>query len=156
MTNTHLGLSLAVAATKTKCNPKRSGRKVWRYAHANFELAQDMLSTIDWNSLFQSSDVNDCWSVWHAKFLQVMETCIPQSTLKTRKNLPWLTKPVVQAMRKRKSCFRAAKRSIMMKRLGTSTSVSETRSLHSYAEARENTFTICSSQPLKNSGKLSK
>ena len=42
-----------------------------------------------------------------------------------------------------------------MKRLGTSTSVSETRSLHSYAEARENTSIICSSQPLKNSGKLS-
>jgi hypothetical protein len=31
--------------------------------------------------------------------------------LKARNNLPWLTKPVVQAMRKRNSCFRAAKRS---------------------------------------------
>jgi hypothetical protein len=76
----HLGLSLAVSSVKIKCNPKRNGRKVWRYAHADFELAQEMLDAVDWNSLFQSPDVNDCWSVWHAKFLQIMETCIPQST----------------------------------------------------------------------------
>ena len=43
--------------------------------------------------------------------MQVMEACIPQSVLKARKNLPWLTKPVVQAMRKHNSYFRAAKRS---------------------------------------------
>ena len=40
-----------------------------------------------------------------------MEVCIPQSVLKARKNLPWLTKPVIQAMRRRNSLFRAAKRS---------------------------------------------
>ena len=81
----HLGLSLAVSAITAKCNPKRSGRKVWRYAYANFELAQEMLAAIDWSSLFQSTDVNDCWSIWHAKFMQVMEACIPQSVLKARK-----------------------------------------------------------------------
>ena len=107
----HLGLSLAVSAVKTKCNPKRSGRKVWRYAHADYELAQEMLDAIDWNSLLQSSNVNTCWSIWHAKFLQVMEACLPQSVLKARRNLPWFTKLVVQAMRKRNSYFRAAKRS---------------------------------------------
>jgi hypothetical protein len=40
-----------------------------------------------------------------------MEACIPQSVLKARKNLPWLTKSVIQAMRRRNSYFRAAKRS---------------------------------------------
>ena len=70
-----------------------------------------MLDAVNWNSLFQSSDVNDCWSIWHTKFMQVMKACIPQSVLKARRNLPWLTKPVVQAMRKRNSYFRAAKRS---------------------------------------------
>ena len=51
------------------------------------------------------------WLNWHSKFLQVMETCIPQALLKARKNLPWLFKPVVQAMRKRNMLFNAAKRS---------------------------------------------
>jgi hypothetical protein len=40
-----------------------------------------------------------------------MEACIPQLVLKARKNLPWLTKSVIQAMRRRNSLFRAAKRS---------------------------------------------
>ena len=107
----HLGLSLAVSAVKAKCNPKRSGRKIWRYALADYDLAHEMLDAIDWSALFQSSDVNTCWALWHTKFLQVMEACIPQSVLKARKNLPWLTKSVIQAMRRRNSLFRAAKRS---------------------------------------------
>ena len=43
--------------------------------------------------------------------MQVMEACISQSFLKARKNLPWLTKSVIQAMRRRNSLFHAAKRS---------------------------------------------
>ena len=110
----HLGLSLAVFVITTKCNPKRSGRNVWAYAYANFEFAQEMLDAVNCSSLFESTDVNDCWSIWHANFMQVMEACIPQSVLKARKarkNLLWLTKPYVQAMRKRNSYFCAAKRS---------------------------------------------
>ena len=38
-----------------------------------------------------------------------MDHCIPQLTLKSKKNLPWLTKSVVQAIRKRNALFRAAK-----------------------------------------------
>ena len=40
-----------------------------------------------------------------------METCIPQAVLKARKNLPWLTKSVIQAMWKRNLLFNATKRS---------------------------------------------
>lgn len=40
-----------------------------------------------------------------------MDNCIPNSVLKPRKNLPWLTKTIIQAMRKRNSLFRAAHKS---------------------------------------------
>ena len=83
----HLGLLVAVSAATTKSNPKRNGRKIWRYALADYDLAHEMLSAIDWNALLQSTDVNMCWSLWHTKFLQVMEVCIPQSVLKARKKL---------------------------------------------------------------------
>ena len=100
----HLGIFLAVSAVKPKSNPKKSGRKVWRYAFAfafaDYDLACEMLDAIDWSYLFPSLDVNTCWSLWHMKFLQVMEACIPQSVLKAQKNLPWLTKSVIQVMRK--------------------------------------------------------
>ena len=127
----HLGLFLAVSAVTTRCNPKRNGRKIWRYAFADYDLAHEMLSAIDWNSLLQSTDVNMCWSIWHTKFMQVMDACIPQSVLKARKNLPWLTNPVIQAMRRRNSLFRAAKRSndsdLYIYIYGASTRLSETR-----------------------------
>ena len=107
----HLGLSFAVAIAKPRLTPTRSMRRVWRYAFADFDLANDMLSAIDWSALLSSGDVNTCWMNWRSKFLQVMETCIPQGLLKARKNLPWLSKPVMQAMRKRNVLFNAAKRS---------------------------------------------
>ena len=68
----HLGLFLAVSAVKAKSNPKRNGRKIWRYALADYNLAHEMLDAIDWSALFQSADVNNCWSLWYTKFMQVM------------------------------------------------------------------------------------
>lgn len=58
-----------------------------------------------------SNDVNSRWLTWRSKFLQVMETCIPQAVLKARRNLPWLNKSVVQAMRKCNLLFNTAKKS---------------------------------------------
>ena len=45
--------------------------------------------------------------------LRIMDLCIPSSTLKPRKNLPWLTKPIIQLMRKRNTLFRAASKTKM-------------------------------------------
>ena len=104
----HLGLSLLAKPEK---NPMRRERRVWRYAFADLDLANEMLSAIDWSTLLSTSDVNSSWLNWRSKFMQVMETCIPQAVLKARRNLPWLNKQVVQAMRKRNSMFHAAKRS---------------------------------------------
>ena len=107
----HLGLQLEVSIPKPKRNPTRRVRKVWRYAYADFNLADQMISAIDWDTLFSSNDINISWSNWRDKFLQVMDACIPKVTIKGRKNLPWLTKPVIQAMRKRNRTFHTAKKS---------------------------------------------
>ena len=40
-----------------------------------------------------------------------MDVCIPKVTIKSRNNLPWLTKSVTQAMRKHSTTFHNAKRS---------------------------------------------
>ena len=107
----HLGLCVSIVAGSSKANPKRSRRKIWRYSLANFERACERFNETDWDSLFASSDVNICWSNWKARFLEVMLECIPQSTLRTRRNLPWLTKSITQAIRRRNALFKAHKRS---------------------------------------------
>ena len=44
-------------------------------------------------------------------FLQIMEICIPSGKVKVRRNLPWINKEVLDAIRKRNTLFRFAKRS---------------------------------------------
>ena len=104
----HLGLSL-ISAGKPLQTPKRNCRKVWRYSHANFELACELLDTTDWDCIF-TGDVNSSWINWQMRFLHIMEQCIPQVILRSRKNLPWLTKSILQAIRKKNILFRVAKK----------------------------------------------
>ena len=114
-----------------------------------------MLEAIDWNSLFQSADINICWSHWRTKFLQVMEACIPQPVLKARKNLPWHNKSVIQTMRKRNSYFRVAKRTkLMIAPSGTSTSPIEIKLWKCWDCTSSNIFTSCNSQTKRTSIKV--
>ena len=47
----------------------------------------------------------------HQLAQQVMSTCIPQQSLKRRRNVPWLTKNITQHVRMRNATFQAARRS---------------------------------------------
>ncbi len=55
---------------------------------------------MNWDSLL-SDDVDLSTELWKRKFLEIMEECVPQRDLKRRRNLHWLTKNIVQHMRKR-------------------------------------------------------
>ena len=48
---------------------------------------------------------------WQAKFLSIMELCIPRVVLPQRKKLPWITKQVLQTIKKKKITFQKVKRS---------------------------------------------
>ena len=107
----HLGLHFKISIPKSKRHSTKCERKVWRYAYTDFNRANEMIADTDWETLLSSSNINECWSTWRDQFLQIMDTCIPKVILKGRKNLPWLTKPVIKAMRQRNRTFHAAKRS---------------------------------------------
>ena len=57
-----------------------------------------------------SEDVNTSLSQWQATFLSIMERCIPKIVLRSRKNLPWLTKQLIQAARKKRRLFQQSKK----------------------------------------------
>ena len=54
-------------------------------------------------------DIQISWKRFKSTFLDVMEQCIPRSVLPVRNNLPWLTKEIIQLIRKRNHHFRKAK-----------------------------------------------
>jgi len=70
-----------------------------------------MIDETDWESLLPEEDINLAATNWHNKFLDIMSACIPQQTLKRRRNVPWLTKNITRHIRKRNAAFHATKRS---------------------------------------------
>ncbi len=74
-------------------------RMIWRYAHADFPLAQQLLFEVDWDRII-ADDVDSSCLNWQSKFLEIMEICIPKKVL-----------PSVQAMCRKNALFKRAMRS---------------------------------------------
>ena len=67
-----------------------------------------MLDCIEWDALL-TEDVNQYWSTWKHYFLQIMELCIPHTVANVKRNPPWITKNILNAIKKRDKLFRTAK-----------------------------------------------
>jgi len=107
----HYGITIYMSG-KGKANHSKSvRRKVWQYKHTDFHKANDLLMDIQPNDVLDYSDIERSWHNWKQVFLGIMEECIPCSTLPNRKNLPWLTKHIIQLIRKRNNLFKRAQRS---------------------------------------------
>ena len=65
---------------------------------------------VDLEAIIDPNDIQLTWSNWKKKiFLDIMDECIPISIVPIRKNLPWLTKDIIQLMRKRNNLFKKAR-----------------------------------------------
>ena len=83
-------------------------RLLWNYAQADFNQARQLIDQTDWHSLLSES-VSVSMYAWQTKFLEIMDQCIPRIILAKKKNLPWLTKLTVQALRKKKNVIQESK-----------------------------------------------
>ena len=85
-----------------KAKPSNS-RNIWKYALADFDKANKILSQIDMtNTLDETDDIQVAWTKFQDAFLETMEKCIPNGKIPERKNLPWLTKDLTKMMKKKK------------------------------------------------------
>ena len=84
------------------------GRIVWCYDQANWERAMMLIDSFDWTILF-SNDINETWTKWCDQFLKIMCECIPTKTLPNRKNLPWLSKDLVNSIKRRNLLYKKGK-----------------------------------------------
>ena len=108
-TSDHCGISLTLAWTIHRATPCNS-RKVWLYREGDYDKACRMIEESDWNTILAGSDVNKAAENWSDHFLAIMEQCIPQRYLRKRPNLPWLTKHIIQLIRRRNILFKRAKK----------------------------------------------
>ena len=105
----HLGLLVNLKHHSTSSIPSHR-RCVWRYHHADFERANNLLCDVELEEMLDPSNIQISWSRFKTTFLDIMEQCIPRAVLPNRKNLPWLNK-IIQLIRKRNLYFKKAHRS---------------------------------------------
>lgn len=89
------------------CANNSKGRIVWCYDQADWERALTLIDSFDWSTLF-SNDVNETWNRWYEKFLSIMRACIP-TVLPKRKNLPWLSKGLINSIKRRNLLYKQGK-----------------------------------------------
>ena len=103
-----VNLGVSTCRTTTTNSTKVTPRLIWRYSLADWDRAAELLDCIEWDPLLQL-DINEHWRTWRTYFLQVMELCMPHTAAKVRKGLPWISKEILNAIKKRDILFRTAK-----------------------------------------------
>ena len=87
-------------------------RRVWRYSTLTLTgLTSCYVIWIRMGTILNPYDIQMSWKRFKYAFLDVMEQCIPRSVLLARNNVPWLTKEIIQLIRKRNHHFRKANHS---------------------------------------------
>ena len=104
----HFGLQLYVSIMSPRRQIKIPPRSVWRYANADFDLMANRLDDTAWDDLLDD-DVDSSWTRWKNCFLHIMSQCIPQTIIKSERRVPWITRDIKKAMRRRKTLFQKAK-----------------------------------------------
>ena len=106
-TSDHYGIQIV---PNWKCNADQvhqQQRIIWRYKNADFGRACQLINETDWDSLLPSDDIDLATTNWP----KIMQACIPQQTLKKKRNVPWLNKNIIRHIRKRNAAFKATKTS---------------------------------------------
>ena len=106
----HLGLHLSLSIPNTQRTSQKvsSRRKLWRYDHADFEKAAELINTTNWDPLL-TDNMQSSLKNWQTKFMEIMHSCIPQVIAKPRNSLPWINKQILQAILKRNTFYRKLK-----------------------------------------------
>jgi len=87
---------------------KNGMRMIWKYARVDFTKASSLIDETNWY-LVLTGDVNESLINWETKFMEIIVMCIPKKSLSKRRNLPWMTKKLMRAIRKRNGFFRRAR-----------------------------------------------
>ena len=82
-----------------KQRSKNKGRRIWRYSYADWDGASEAIEQFDWTTVM-TQNIDDTWENWMHQFMSVMNQFIPNCTLLSKHNLPWLTKPLINSIKK--------------------------------------------------------
>ena len=86
----HLGLDVSIKWRNIRRPAATHKRVIWKYAQADFGKACEMIDDTDWDRLL-TDNINESLGNWQAKFIGIIEDCVPKKVLPKQRNLPWMT-----------------------------------------------------------------
>ena len=85
-----------------------SRRRVYKYTEGDFLKMNRLIAAIDWRSLFNTKNINECWDIFKTQYTTLVDECIPFTNLSPgrRSGAPWTRYPSVKkAKRKKRKAF---------------------------------------------------
>ena len=80
------------------------------YKYADWNIACELINGTDWAAVLVPKDIDQSWNNWKEKYFDIMDECIPKAVLPPRRrNCPWLSKKLIQAIRTRNIFYKLAK-----------------------------------------------
>ena len=100
--------ALQFTVTLPSCFKSNCCRLLYNYAKADFQLFQDTLSHVPWDSVIDyNSDIDCVWTQWHNLFLSVADLCIPKVKWRRRKMKHWFTDRTLRLIRQKRRVYRS-------------------------------------------------
>ena len=91
------------------CPRKSVSRKNYNFKKADFTALNELLKYIPWNCAFLEEDVDICTERVNDLLLAAADMCIPTFTVKKKTNPPWITKEVLNKIKKEKKVMEKTK-----------------------------------------------
>ena len=92
-------------------------RKNYNFKKADFTALNELLKCIPWNCAFLEEDVDICTERVNDLLLAAADMCIPTFTVKKKTNPPWITKEVLNKIKKEKKVMEKTKGSSISRKI---------------------------------------
>ena len=88
---------------------KSVSRKNYNFKKVDFTAPNELLRYIPWNCAFLEEDVDSCTERVNDLLLAAADMCIPTFTVKKNTNPPWVTKEILNNIKKKKKVMEQTK-----------------------------------------------
>ena len=111
-TSDHLPVGIECSIARRSFHPVVGGEYTkWHYELKDVGKMEDAFLYDSWEYVFQPYDINETWNRWKSAFFNDIESFLPKSTQKSKKNhlsSPWFSKKLRCLIRRKNQPFKRA------------------------------------------------
>ena len=86
---------------------KRQNKETLNWKKANYDLIESKIINIDWKNEFLTKDANSSWKFFTDTINEAVNEAVPKFTPKTSKKPAWMSREILQEIRKKRRRWKA-------------------------------------------------